>query len=109
MLVDVQDLDCDFFAFSGHKMFAPTGSGIIYGKAELLEKMNPFQGGGDMIRSVTFEKTTYADLPNKFEAGMAAICLQKTFGAAFDFLNLIDRHNGGYHEIKVLGTVDVLL
>ncbi len=62
--IDVQDLDCDFYIFSGHKMFAPTGSGVVYGKTELLEKMNPFQGGGDMIRSVTFEKTTYAGLPN---------------------------------------------
>src|SRR3989442_7458552 len=60
MAVDVQDLDCDFYALSGHKMFAPTGSGVVYGKAALLEKMNPFQGGGDMIKSVTFEKTTYA-------------------------------------------------
>jgi cysteine desulfurase/selenocysteine lyase len=76
MPVDVQDLDCDFYAFSGHKMFAPTGSGVVYGKAELLEKMNPFQGGGDMIKTVTFEKTTYADLPNKFEAGTPAIASQ---------------------------------
>src|SRR5438128_633270 len=66
MPIDVQDLDCDFYTLSGHKMFAPTGSGIVYGKARLLEEMNPFQGGGDMIRSVTFEKTTYAGLPNKF-------------------------------------------
>ncbi len=69
MPIDVQDLDCDFFAFSGHKIYAPTGSGIVYGKAELLEQMNPFQGGGDMIKSVTFEKTIYAELPNKMEAG----------------------------------------
>src|SRR6478672_6844459 len=62
MPVDMQDLDCDFYVFSGHKMYAPTGSGILYGKAELLEKMNPFQGGGDMIKTVTFEKTTYAEL-----------------------------------------------
>jgi len=67
MVVDVQDLDCDFYALSGHKMFAPTGSGVVYGKAAWLEQMNPFQGGGDMIKSVTFEKTIYADLPNKFE------------------------------------------
>src|ERR687891_351873 len=67
MRVDVQDLDCDFYVFSGHKMFAPTGSGVVYGKEHLLEKMNPFQGGGDMIKSVTFEKTLYAGLPNKFE------------------------------------------
>src|SRR5256714_5953798 len=66
LLVDVQDLDCDFYTFSGHKMFAPTGSGVVHGKARLLDQMNPFQGGGDMIKSVTFEKTTYAELPNKF-------------------------------------------
>ena len=89
--VDVQDLDCDFYAFSGHKMFAPTGSGIVFGKKELLEKMNPFQGGGDMIRTVTFEKTTYAGLPNKFEAGTPAIASQIGLGAAIDYLNSIDR------------------
>ncbi len=102
MLVDVQDLDCDFYAFSGHKMFAPTGSGIIYGKAELLEKMNPFQGGGDMIRSVTFEKTTYADLPNKFEAGTPAIASQIGLGAAIDYLNSIDREKAAAHEHELL-------
>ena len=102
MLVDVQDLDCDFFAFSGHKMFAPTGSGVIYGKAELLEKMNPFQGGGDMIRSVTFEKTTYAGLPNKFEAGTPAIASQIGLGAAIDYLNSIDREQAAAHEHELL-------
>ena len=102
MLVDVQDLDCDFYAFSGHKMFAPTGSGIIYGKAELLEKMNPFQGGGDMIRSVTFEKTTYAGLPNKFEAGTPAIASQIGLGAAIDYLNSIDREQAAKHEHELL-------
>src|SRR6266480_1429806 len=102
MLVDVQDLDCDFYAFSGHKMFAPTGSGVIYGKAELLEKMNPFQGGGDMIRSVTFEKTTYADLPNKFEAGTPAIASQIGLGAAIDYLNSIDRVKAETHEHELL-------
>jgi len=102
MLVDVQDLDCDFFAFSGHKMFAPTGSGIIYGKAELLEQMNPFQGGGDMIRSVTFEKTTYAGLPNKFEAGTPAIASQIGLGAAIDYLNSIDREAAVAHEHELL-------
>src|ERR1044072_2379879 len=91
MAVDVQDLDCDFFTFSGHKMFAPTGSGVIYGKTELLEKMDPFQGGGDMIRSVTFEKTTYAGLPNKFEAGTPAIASQIGLGAAIDYLNGLNR------------------
>ena len=102
MLIDVQDLDCDFFAFSGHKMFAPTGSGIIFGKADLLEKMNPFQGGGDMIRSVTFEKTTYAGLPNKFEAGTPAIASQIGLGAAIDYLNSIDRKEAAAHEHELL-------
>ena len=100
--VDVQDLDCDFFAFSGHKMFAPTGSGVIYGKAEWLEKMNPFQGGGDMIRSVTFEKTTYAGLPNKFEAGTPAIASQLGLGAAIDYLNSIGRESAVAYESELL-------
>lgn len=102
MPVDVQELDCDFFAFSGHKMFAPTGSGIIYGKAELLEKMNPFQGGGDMIKSVTFEKTIYADLPNKFEAGTPAIASQIGLGAAIDYLDSIGREQAATHEQELL-------
>ncbi len=102
MQVDVQDLDCDFFAFSGHKMFAPTGSGVVYGKAALLEKMNPFQGGGDMIRSVTFEKTTYAELPNKFEAGTPAIASQIGLGAAIDYLGSIDRQQAVAHEHDLL-------
>ncbi len=102
MEVDVQDLDCDFYALSGHKMFAPTGSGVVYGKAALLEKMNPFQGGGDMIRSVTFEKTTYADLPNKFEAGTPAIASQIGLGAAIDYLNSIDRKEAAAHEHELL-------
>lgn len=102
MPVDVQDLDCDFYALSGHKMFAPTGSGIVYGKARLLEEMNPFQGGGDMIRSVTFEKTTYADLPNKFEAGTPAIASQIGLGAAIDYLNGIGREQAMAHEAELL-------
>ncbi len=102
MPVDVQDLDCDFFAFSGHKVYAPTGSGIVYGKAELLEQMNPFQGGGDMIKSVTFEKTTYADLPNKFEAGTPAIASQIGLGAAIDYLNSIGREEAAAHEHELL-------
>ena len=102
IVVDVQDLDCDFYTLSGHKMFAPTGSGIVYGKAKLLEKMNPFQGGGDMIRSVTFEKTTYADLPNKFEAGTPAIASQIGLGAAIDYLNSIDRKQAAAHERELL-------
>lgn len=100
--VDVQDLDCDFFAFSGHKMFAPTGSGVIYGKAALLEKMNPFQGGGDMIKSVTFEKTIYGDLPNKFEAGTPAIASQIGLGAAIDYLGSLDREQAAAHEQELL-------
>jgi cysteine desulfurase/selenocysteine lyase len=102
MLVDVQDLDCDFYTFSGHKMFAPTGSGVIYGKAALLEKMNPFQGGGDMIKTVTFEKTTFADLPNKFEAGTPAIASQIGLGAAIDYLNSIGREQAEAHERELL-------
>jgi cysteine desulfurase/selenocysteine lyase len=102
MPVDVQDLDCDFFAFSGHKMFAPTGSGVIYGKADLLERMNPFQGGGDMIKSVTFEKTTYADLPNKFEAGTPAIASQIGLGASIDYLSSINRAKAAVHEQELL-------
>jgi cysteine desulfurase/selenocysteine lyase len=102
MPVDVQDLDCDFFTFSGHKVYAPTGSGIVYGKAEILEKMNPFQGGGDMIKSVTFEKTIYAELPNKFEAGTPAIASQIGLGAAIDYLNTIDREQAAVHEHELL-------
>ena len=102
MPIDVQELDCDFYAFSGHKMFAPTGSGVVYGKAELLEQMNPFQGGGDMIRSVTFERTTYAGLPNKFEAGTPAIASQIGLGAAIDYLNSIGREAAAAHEAELL-------
>ncbi len=102
MPVDVQDLDCDFYVFSGHKMYAPTGSGIIYGKAELLEKMNPFQGGGDMIKTVTFEKTTYADLPNKLEAGTPAIASQIGLGAAIDYLDTIGRERAAAYEAELL-------
>jgi cysteine desulfurase/selenocysteine lyase len=102
MPVDMQDLDCDFYVFSGHKMYAPTGSGVIYGKAELLEKMNPFQGGGDMIKTVTFEKTTYADLPNKLEAGTPAIASQIGLGAAIDYLNSIGREQAAAHEAELL-------
>jgi len=102
MPVDMQDLDCDFYVFSGHKMYAPTGSGIVYGKAELLEKMNPFQGGGDMIKTVTFEKTTYAELPNRLEAGTPAIASQIGLGAAIDYLNAIGREQAAAHEAELL-------
>ena len=100
--IDVQDLDCDFYAFSGHKMFAPTGSGVVYGKQRLLEQMNPFQGGGDMIKTVTFEKMTYADLPNKFEAGTPAIASQIGLGAAIDYLNIIGREKAAAYEHDLL-------
>ncbi len=89
MAVDVQALDCDFYTVSGHKLFGPTGIGILYGKKQLLEKMPPYQGGGDMIRSVTFEKTTYNVLPNKFEAGTPNIAGVVGLGAAIDYINSI--------------------
>jgi cysteine desulfurase/selenocysteine lyase len=101
-IIDVQDLDCDFLTFSGHKMFAPTGSGVLYGKQELLETMNPFMGGGDMIRTVTFEKTTYAGLPNKFEAGTPAIASNIGLGAAIDYLNSIDRQSAIAYEHELV-------
>jgi cysteine desulfurase/selenocysteine lyase len=88
--VNVQDLDCDFFAFSGHKMFGPTGSGVLYGKKEWLEKMPPYQTGGGMIRSVSFDGTTFAPLPDKFEAGTPAIAAGIGLGAAVDYINSID-------------------
>jgi cysteine desulfurase/selenocysteine lyase len=100
--IDVQDLDADFYIISGHKMFAPTGSGVVYGKAALLESMNPFLGGGDMIRTVTFEKTTYAGLPNKFEAGTPAIASQIGLGASIDYLNSLDREGAHAHEQELL-------
>jgi cysteine desulfurase/selenocysteine lyase len=100
--VDVQDLDADFYAFSGHKMFAPTGSGVLYGKKEFLDKMQPFQGGGSMIRTVSFEKTTYAGIPEKFEAGTPAIAAQIGLGAAVDYLNSIDLDAAFAHEHALL-------
>ncbi len=87
--VDVQDMDCDFLAFSGHKLFGPTGVGVLYGKAELLNKMPPFHGGGDMISSVTFEKTTYNTLPYKFEAGTPAVAEVIGLGAAVDYVSSV--------------------
>ena len=87
MKVDVQALDADFYTFSGHKVFGPTGIGILYGKTKLLNAMPPYQGGGDMIRTVTFEKTTYNDLPYKFEAGTPNIAGGIGLGAALDYVN----------------------
>ncbi len=100
--VDVQDLDCDFYAFSGHKLCGPTGIGVLYGKAALLEKMQPFKGGGDMILSVTFEKTTYAPIPAKFEAGTPPIGEAITLGAAIDYLSAIDIERIAAHETDLL-------
>ncbi len=87
--VDVKELDCDFYAFSGHKMYGPTGVGVLYGKATLLESMPPYQGGGDMISSVTFEKTVYNRLPYKFEAGTPSIAAGIALGAAVEYLEKI--------------------
>ncbi|MDA6071911.1 cysteine desulfurase [Flavobacterium sp. AC] len=99
---DVQDLDCDFYAFSGHKMCGPTGTGILYGKEEWLNKLPPYQGGGEMIKEVTFEKTTYADLPHKFEAGTPNIAGGIVLGTAIDYLNNIGFHNIQKQEQKLL-------
>jgi cysteine desulfurase/selenocysteine lyase len=100
--VDVQDLDCDFYAFSGHKVCGPTGIGILYGKAALLEKMQPFKGGGDMILSVTFEKTTYNTIPHKFEAGTPPIAAAIGMGAALDYLSGIGMDTIAAHETDLL-------
>lgn len=88
--IDVQDLDCDFFVFSGHKMYGPTGIGVLYGKTEYLNMMPPYQGGGDMIREVTFEGSTFEDIPNKFEAGTPNIAGGIGLGAAIDYLSQFD-------------------
>ncbi len=102
MKVDVQDLDCDFYAFSGHKLCGPTGIGILYGKAVLLERMQPFKGGGDMIVSVTFEKTTYNTIPHKFEAGTPPIAAAIGLGAAVDYLSSIGMDAIASHELELL-------
>ena len=100
--VDVQDLDCDFYAFSGHKLCGPTGIGILYGKAATLERMQPFKGGGDMILSVTFEKTTYNSIPHKFEAGTPPIAAAIGLGAAVDYISAIGMDRIAAHEIDLL-------
>ncbi len=100
--VDVGKLDCDFYAFSGHKLFGPTGVGILYGKRELLEQMPPYQGGGDMIKEVTLEKTTYNTLPHKFEAGTPNIAGGIGLGAAFEFLSKLDMSALVEHEQDLL-------
>ena len=102
MKIDVQDLGCDFYVFSGHKMCGPTGIGILYGKADILERMQPFKGGGDMILSVTFEKTIYNTIPQKFEAGTPPIAAAIGFGAAVDYLSAISLEAIAAHEHALL-------
>ena len=100
--IDVQDLDCDFYAFSGHKLYGPTGIGVLYGKAALLESMPPYQGGGDMISSVTFEKTLYNKIPHKFEAGTPDIAGVIGLGAAISYVNDIGLQAIAAHEHELL-------
>ena len=106
MAVDVRELDCDFYAFSGHKLYGPTGIGILYGKEELLDEMPPYQGGGEMIKSVTFERTIYNDLPHKFEAGTPNIAGAIGLGAAVDYITGIgmDRIYAYEHDLLSYGT-----
>jgi len=106
MKVDVQALDADFYTLSGHKVFGPTGIGILYGKAKLLNAMPPYQGGGDMIRTVTFEKTTYNDLPYKFEAGTPNIAGGIGLGASLDYMTAIgiDKIAAYEHDLLLYGT-----
>ncbi len=100
--VDVRELDADFYVVSGHKMFGPTGIGVLYGKSRLLEQMPPYQGGGDMIRTVAFEKTTYNDLPYRFEAGTPHVAGVIGLGAAVDYLQSIDLAAAAAHENELL-------
>ena len=102
MTVDMQDLDCDFYVFSGHKLYAPTGVGVLYGKQALLEAMPPYQGGGDMIRKVTFEETEYNVLPYKFEAGTPNIADVIALGTAIDYLSKIGMENIAAYEAELL-------
>jgi cysteine desulfurase/selenocysteine lyase len=102
MPVDVQALDCDFYVFSGHKMFAPTGIGVLYGKPDALAEMPPWQGGGNMIVDVTFEKTTYQPPPGRFEAGTGSIADAVGLGAAIDYLERIGMHNIAHYEHELL-------
>lgn len=122
MAVDMQDLDCDFYAFSGHKLYGPTGIGVLYGKKALLEKMPPFEGGGDMIKTVSFEKSVWAEPPARFEAGTPPIMQAIGLGLAIDYVQNIGMENVDVHEralcrfllseieqidgIRVIGTSD---
>jgi cysteine desulfurase/selenocysteine lyase len=107
--VDVQELDCDFYAFSGHKLYGPTGVGVLYGKANLLQRMPPYQGGGDMISVVTFEKTHYNTLPYKFEAGTPNIAGVIGLGAAIDYVQGIGLDNIAAYEAEVLADATAAL
>jgi len=100
--IDVQELNCDFYCLSAHKMYGPTGAGILYGKKELLEKMPPYQGGGEMIKEVTFEKTTYNDLPYKFEAGTPNIADVVALNFAIQFINQLGKENMAAYEHELL-------
>ncbi|MCU0444566.1 MAG: cysteine desulfurase [Microscillaceae bacterium] len=100
--IDVQALDCDFYAFSGHKVYAPTGIGALYGKREVLDKMRPYHGGGEMIKEVSFEKTTYNTLPHKFEAGTPNIADGIAFKAALDYVQQIGKATIAHHEHDLL-------
>ena len=99
---NVQELDCDFYAFSGHKICGPTGTGILYGKEAWLNKLPPYQGGGEMIKEVTFEKTTYAELPHKFEAGTPNIAGGIVLGTAVDYMNSVGFENSQKQELELL-------
>jgi cysteine desulfurase/selenocysteine lyase len=99
---NVQELDCDFYAFSGHKLCGPTGTGILYGKEAWLNKLPPYQGGGEMIKEVTFEKTTYAELPHKFEAGTPNIAGGIVLGTAVDYMNSVGFENIQKQETELL-------
>lgn len=109
MQIDVQDLDCEFYAFSGHKIYGPTGIGILYGKEALLDAMPPYQGGGDMIKKVTFAKTEYAELPQKFEAGTQNIAGVAGLGASIDFINSVGIKIITQHEKDLLNYANKLL
>lgn len=109
LTIDVQEMDCDFFAFSAHKLYGPTGVGVLYGKKHLLESMPPFQGGGEMIREVTFEKTTYNELPYKFEAGTPNIADVVAFKSSLGFINSIGKEKIRDHENDLLDYATGLL
>lgn len=98
MPIDVQDLDCDFFCFSGHKMYGPMGVGVMYGREEILNEIPPYQGGGEMIKDVTFEKTTYNELPFKFEAGTPSVADVLGLGAAINYIQSVGIENIAHHE-----------